>query len=464
MTAPTPTEPTEPAGAERPRLFQGWVVVGAAFAVLFVAYGLQFSFGVFVKAIHDDVGWTRTQLSVPYALYVFLYSALSGGTGVITDRRGPRIAIAGGGVMLALGYVLFGIAQQLWQIYLVFGVIAACGMSAAWVPCNATVVRWFTRRRGLAVGIASTGGSVGNLVVPPLAATLIEWLGWRQTLVVLGLAAGASLVLLSGLMVRDPERVGLRPDGDPPPDPTALPGAVTFPDSATVTVVPAAPAYTVAEARRTGPFWALFGIFALNWLVVFVPFVHGASFVEDLGASTVRAATVISAIGFGGVIGRLSAGVASDRFGRRATLAFMLACQVLAFLGFAAAQSVGVLYPVAALFGRSYGGATTLFPAIVGDLFGRTSAGSIVGTIFATAGSMAAIGPFVAGAMYDATGSYRTAFVLSACCNAAALALVRTLRTPRTTAPVPAGRPTAGAESRCGCRTMGGCRSLTSTP
>ncbi len=434
---------TEPAGgpvSTRTPIFRGWWIVGASFFVLFVAYGLQFSFGVFVKAIHDDVGWTRTQLSIPYALYVFLYSAMSGFTGVVTDRRGPGIAIAVGGVMMALGYTLFGIAQELWQVYLVFGIVAACGMSAAWVPTNATVVRWFVRRRGLAVGIASTGGSVGNLVVPPLAAVLIEAIGWRSTLIVLGVGAGAALVGLSRLMVRDPEQVGLRPDNDPPAAEVHLPAGSTLTVSATA---PPAPAATVGEARRTGAFWAIFGIYLLNWLVVFVPFVHGASFVEDLGASTVRAATVISAIGLGGVVGRLSAGAASDRFGRRATLAFMLVCQVAAFLGFATAQSVSVLYPIAALFGLSYGGATTLFPAIVSDLFGRASAGAIVGSIFATAGAMAAVGPFVAGAMYDATGSYRAAFVLSAVSNAVALGLVATLRPPKVPRPAPV--PSAAA-------------------
>lgn len=410
------TASTTDAGAPA-RFVRGWVIVFAAFTVLFTAYGLQFSFGVFVKAIEDDLGWTRAQLSIPYAVYVFLYSALSAVSGIVTDRKGPRVAILVGGVLLGSGYVLFGLAQELWQVYLVFGIVAACGMSSAWVPCSATVVRWFVRRRGLAYGIASTGGAFGNIVVPPITATLIASIGWRSTLIVSGIAGAAILVTMSVLMIRDPEQVGLHPDGDPAPVTTSG-------------VVDLGPAYTAQEARRTTAFWALFGIFLLNWLVVFVPFVHGASFAQDLGATTRTSAFVISFIGVGGVIGRLSAGAASDRLGRRTTLAVMMALQVVSFLGWAVGNSWTFLLPVAMLFGLSYGGGTTLFPAIIGDLFGRAHAGAIVGSIFATAGALAAIGPFLAGVLYDATQSYRLAFVLCAACNLGAMILVFTLRNP----------------------------------
>lgn len=232
-----------------------------------------------------------------------------------------------------------------------------------------------------------------------------------------GIAGAVILVGMSALMIRDPEQVGLHPDGDAAPATGATP---TDPG----------PAYTAGEARRTGAFWALFGIFLLNWLVVFVPFVHGASFAQDLGATTRSSALVISAIGVGGVIGRLSAGAASDRLGRRTTLAVMMALQVVSFLGWAAGNSWTFLLPVAMLFGLSYGGGTTLFPAIIGDLFGRAHAGAIVGSIFATAGALAAIGPFLAGVLYDATDSYRLAFVLCAACNLGAMAIVFVLRNP----------------------------------
>jgi MFS family permease len=408
------------------KLFYGWKVVAAAFTVLFVGYGLQFSFGVFVTEITKDTGWSRSQLVLPYAVYVALYSALSSVSGWATDRWGPARVVALGSVILGLGWAGFGMSHSLWQVYLSLGLVAAIGMSATWVPCNATVVRWFVRRRGLAVGAASSGGSMGNLVAPPVAAALVGLFGWRSTLPLMGLVGTAILLFCSRFLVRDPERLGLHPDGSPSP-PVATATSVADEDS-----------FTPAQARRTGTFWCLFSLFALTWLAVFVPFAHLVAFAKDLGYHSLAASLLLSAIGFGGVIGRLGAGPVSDRIGRRNTLALMLALQIVAFIGFASSHNLLLLYPSAVLFGFSYGGSVTLFPALVGDQFGRVSAGTIVGMIFAGAGSLAAVGPFVAAALYDATNSYRVAFLLCGAANVGALVLVTLLRPPQMPVPVPA--------------------------
>jgi MFS family permease len=412
--------PAAPSAGPPPRaVFYGWRVVGAAFTVLFVAYGLQFSFGVFVSQITQDTGWSRSQILLPYAIYVALYAWLSSVSGWATDRWGPRRVVVVGAIILGAGWAAFGASTSLWQVYVSLGVVAAIGMSATWVPCNATVVRWFVRRRGLAVGVASTGGATGNLVVPPVAAGLVAVIGWRPTLPLLALIGTVAMLACSRFLVRDPEQIGLHPDGDPHP-PVATDSSLADEDS-----------FTAAEARRTGTFWCVFALFALSWLAVFVPFAHIVAFAEDLGYESLAASLLLSAIGLGGVSGRLGAGPLSDRFGRRPTLALLLALQVVAFTGFAAAQNLWLLYPSALVFGAAYGGSTTLLPALIGDQFGRRSAGAIVGQIFAGAGAMAAVGPYVAAALYDATASYRLAFVLSGACNLVALALAATLRPPR---------------------------------
>jgi len=227
------------------------------------------------------------------------------------------------------------------------------------------------------------------------------------------------MVACSRFLIRDPEKIGLHPDGDP-----------TAPIT-TATSLSDVDSFTFAQARRTATFWCLFGIFALTWTAVFVPFAHVVAFAKDLDIGPLAASTVLSAIGLGGLLGRLTAGPLSDRIGRRATLALLLSLQVLAFVLFAASRSLVLLYPAAMLFGATYGGSTTMFPAIVGDQFGRAYAGTIVGAIFASAGSFAAIGPYVAAAIYDATNSYRVAFLLCAAVNALSLAMVSLLRPPK---------------------------------
>ena len=398
-----------PAG--QPPFFYGWVIVGCSFTVLSAAYGIQFSYGVFMPEISAEMGWGRTSLSLAYSVYVFVYSGLGIVAGLYTDRWGPRLVVGVGGVLLGSGVMLLSQVQALWQLYLFLGGIAALGMSAAFVPCNATVVRWFIRRRGLALSMSTSGSSFGNFFVPPLAALLITSYGWRTSYLLLGLGGLVLITLCACFIVRDPERLGLRPDGSQPVllSEEALAGPYVSPDRRD--------AWTLASARRTVAFWMLVAAFTLTWLVVFMPLVHIVPFALDLGVSQVTAATLISVIGLAGFAGRLITGPLSDRCGRLLTLGTCLTLEAAAFFGLAVSSDLSLLYPSAALFGFSYGGTTALFPAIIGDFYGRLAVGAIVGFIFSLAGSMAAFGPMAAGYLYDVYGSYDLAFFMSAFCN-----------------------------------------------
>lgn len=413
QTAPTVAVP--PKG-----LFYGWVVVACAFVILCVAYGIQFSFGVFMAEISKETGWGRDSLSLPYALYVFLYSALGAVAGRFTDRWGPRIVITVGGCLLGLGIILTSQVTALWQMYVSLGLIAASGMSAAYVPCNATVVRWFIEKRGLAIGLTSSGASFGTFIFPPLAAALIGAYGWRHAYLLLGVGAVAVISICAAFTVRDPEQIGLLPDGQAPAPHTT----VASPAGSVVTD------WTLAEAKRTRSFLLLNVIFTLTWLVVFMPMVHIVSFAVDLGISQFRAAMTISVIGFAGFMGRLGIGTISDRIGRVPTLGLCFLLQALGFTGFALSSGLVSLYLAAAVFGLAYGGVTALFPAIIGDFYGRTSVGSIAGFIFAVSGSPAAFGPLIAGYIYTVTSRYSAAFLLSAVFNITALVLLCLLKKP----------------------------------
>ena len=409
--------------AKQSRVFYGWVVVACAFTILGVAYGIQFSFGVFMPEIVKDTGWGRDTLSLPYALYIFLYSALGAVSGRLTDRWGPRLVITTGGCLLGIGVILTSQATALWHMYVFLGIIAASGMSAAYVPCNATVVRWFIEKRGLALGLTSSGASFGTFLFPPLAAALIAAYGWRSAYLILGLIGLIVIGLCAAFTVRDPEQMGLHPDGQIPAPPSSF--------SSTSQMVVSNNEWTLAEAKRTAPFWLLNLIFTLTWLVVFMPMVHIVPFAVDLGIPQFRAAMTISVIGLAGSVGRLFIGTISDRFGRVATLGLCFVLQALGFLGFTISSGLATLYPAAAIFGLSYGGVTALFPAIIGDFFGRLSVGAIAGFIFAISGAPAAFGPLIAGYLYTITGSYSLAFIFSAALNFVAFALLFLLKKPR---------------------------------
>jgi MFS family permease len=385
--------------------------------VLFVVYGLQFSFGEFRLAATEAEGWSQTSLSAIFAVYIGLYSGLSAVSGWATDRWGPRSTVATGSFLLCGGYALMASADSLVMVVLALAVVAPIGMSCSWVPVNATAVRWFVRRRGIASAVVTAGGSLGNIVGPPVAAALIVTAGWRTALAIM---AGAGLVLLliaAALLARSPESVGLHPDGDP--NPPVFEGAGVD--------------RSASEASRSSTFWIMLSLYSLTFVVVFVPFVHGTAFAVGLGVSRIAAATVISSIGIGGLTGRLLVGWVSDRIDRRRAVVLALALEVAAYIGLATAQGLGTLYPAAVAFGFGYGGSVAVFPALVADYFGRLHAGAIVGRMFAIAGSTAAIGPYVAALIFDATGSYRAAFAIAAALNGGALLLALLL--PRRVVP-----------------------------
>lgn len=391
-------------------------MVAAGFLTLFVVYGLQFSYGEFRQAATVDAGWSQTSLSLIFAIYIGVYSALSAVSGLATDRFGPRVTVATGSVLLCAGYAIWASAESLIVVALALAIIAPIGMSCSWVPVNATSVRWFVKRRGVASAVVTAGGSLGNIVAPPVAATLIEAYGWR---VALRSMAGVGVVLLllaASFMVKSPESVGLYPDGADGPPPNE--------DSET--------SLTPAAATRTATYWIMWAMYSLTFIVVFVPFVHGSAFAVGLGISSIAASTVISSIGIGGLTGRLLIGSVSDRIDRRKAVVLSLGFQVAAFAAMASANGLGLLYPAAIAFGFGYGGSVAVFPALVADYFGRANAGAIVGRMFASAGTMAAIGPYVAALIFDGTGSYRAAFVIAAGLNATALLLATRLPDPAT--------------------------------
>jgi MFS family permease len=409
----------EPAPKHRP-LFYGWMVVGGAFVVLFLAYGVQYAFGVFFAALLDEFGWSRASVGGAFSLYALVYSACGVLAGLLTDRLGPRVVIALGGGFLGLGLMAMSQVTALWQLFVLYGCVAALGMSTAYVPSNATVVRWFVGRRGLAVGIASAGGSLGTVVMPPVAHLLVTTVGWRWAYVIFGGVILVGLNLVAVIMRRDPEALGLMPDGGPPNALTPGGGRV-------------ARGYTVREAACTGAFWILWAVFAASWIPLFFPLVHLIPFARDLGVSALWAATLLSALGIAAIAGRVIMGGFSDRIGRRGTLAAGLVLQVVACAGFSAVRTLPELYAAAVLFGFSYGTISALFPAMVSDFFGRAHSGGVMGLLFTLAGPMAAVGPVGAGWIYDHTGSYGLAWWLAAGCNLVALGLLAFARPPAAT-------------------------------
>ena len=397
-------------------IFYGWRVVAAAFVVLFTAYGAQYSFGVFFAALLDEFRWSRAGLAGVFSLYAFGYCVVGFPAGRLTDRWGPRAVVTVGGVFLGGALAAMALVRELWQPYVIYGVVAALGMGTAYVPCHSTVVKWFARRRGIAIGLASTGASLGTFALPPVAQHVVDVAGWRAAYLVFGVGVFAAVALAATVMRRDPRSMGLGPDGDAAMTPR-------FGD-------PVQWSWPLRRAVGSGAFWLIAAAFSATWLAVFIPLVHLVPLARDLGYGAPTGAWLVSALGGGAVVGRLVGGALSDRTGRRPAIVAAMALQAVAFFGFAGARELQALVVTAVAFGVSYGTISALFPAIVGDFFGPEHAGSLVGFLFAFGGALAAWGPLAAGVVYDATGGYTIVFRFAAAVNVAAAILVGLARAP----------------------------------
>jgi OFA family oxalate/formate antiporter-like MFS transporter len=212
-------------------MYYGWVIVALAFAALMTSYSLLFGYSVFVPHLAGALDLSRAAVSAPFSVCVAVYSVLSLITGRLTDRIGPRGVMLSGGVALAGGYAVVAIADSQLLLFIGMGAVVGIGMSAAYIPCTATVVRWFLARRGLALAIASMGLSASMAAGPFAAVVAIEALAWREAALVLGLVCGGAVALCAFGMRRDPgsgfaDRVR---------------GGVTLPEEASLTFAEAPP-------------------------------------------------------------------------------------------------------------------------------------------------------------------------------------------------------------------------------
>ncbi|VWC46833.1 MFS transporter permease [Burkholderia lata] len=419
------------------RLFYGWYVVAAAFAVTFVGFGSAYTFSAFVESLQRDFAASRGQISLVFSLAGFLYFGFGIVSGPLADRFGSRRLAVAGMLLTAIGLAAAGAAHTLVQVYVAYGLGVGLGVGCAYVPAVGAVQRWFVRRRGFASGLAVAGIGVGTLVMPPLASMLIAHVGWRGayfTLAVIAVVIGAGMSLL---IENDPRGRGLLPDGAAAHGPVEGGGAnVTVRDAGApvsgavagrTPVAASAPAgATVREAVTSRPFASLYAACLICSFGVFVPFVHLVPYALDHGVSSSTAVLLLGAIGVGSTAGRFFLGGLADRFGRRTSLLAMFAGMAVALVAWAGAGTVATLAAFALVFGVFYGGWVAVLPAVVMDYFGGRNVSGIIGVLYTSVAFGTLIGPTAAGFIYDAGGGYLVPILASAAANAIAFAIVAT--------------------------------------
>jgi MFS family permease len=376
----------------------GWRTVAAAFGSMAVVFGVAYSFGAFFVPMAAEFGTGSGATSVIFAITAFCWFQLSPVSGRIADRIGPRPVLLAGAVALAAGLLLTAAVRQLWLGYLTYGAGVGIAVACGYVPMVAAVGGWFERRRAVAIAVAVAGIGVGTLLGAPLAAALIEAIGWRATHVVFGLTGAMLLVGCAAAVRRPPLPSG---DGSAPP---------------------------LRALAGTTPFRSMYAATLLAAFALFVPVVHLPAYAGSSGASPVAGATLVGIIGVASVVGRIALGAIADRFGRVRTFQASFAVLAAAFalwLGhIAVGGPFGLLVAFAVVLGVGYGGWIALQPAVIADAFGVHGLGWLVGLVYTAAGVGALLGVPVAGALVDATGGYGLAAGAAGLCGLAAFVVL----------------------------------------
>ena len=394
------------------RMFRGWLVVAAAFAVTFVGFGCAYSFSAFLASLEKDFAASRGSVSLVFSLAGFLYFGLGVVSGPLADRWGARPLAIVGMLLVGAGLAAASAARSLVEVYLAYGLGVGLGVGCSYVPAVGAVQRWFVKRRGFASGLAVSGIGVGTLVVPPLASLLIEHLGWRTAYLALGCGAAVVGVGMALLLESDPRSHGLAPDGDP-----LRSGATsTSPQG-----------HSVGDAIRSRRFIGLYAACLICSFGLFVPFVHLVPYALDHGIAAPSAVLLLGAIGIGSTAGRFFLGSLADRMGRQRAVLVMFLGMALALVVWALSTGVWGLAAFAFAYGVFYGGFVAVLPALVMDYFGGRNVSGIIGALYTSVAFGTLIGPSAAGFAFDISHSYTLPILASIAANVAAAGIVATL-------------------------------------
>lgn len=377
-----------------------WLIVAALFVVTYGVSVPLAAYGVFLPVIAEHFGWTRGAVSAALSLNLLVGGIAGFAVGTLADRHGPRVLLAATMALAGTGFALVAAVSTLWQLYLLVGLVAGVGTSSFYVLGTATVTHWFEDRRGLALALVLIGFNLGYITGGPAAAWLITRLGWRVAYYVLGSGCGlvTTIAALGVRLPRQAERAALRR-----PRPAVAAGAARG----------GAHGITLLESLTDPRQWAL----NVSWLLIggiaIMISVHAVPFARDQGVSLTGASLALTAYGIGSAIGRLLGGTLSDRVGARHTIAAAFVLQIAALVGLLWVPSrAGLLLSLMA-FGAGFAASDTVVAQVVPQVFGMRALGAIMGILTLGWRCGAAIGPALAGFLYDLTGSYRIPFGLA---------------------------------------------------
>jgi MFS family permease len=401
--------------AEKKRftVYYGWIILAVGFVNLGISFGIWYSFSVFFLALIQEFGWSHGAASSVFSFFLISQAVVGLLAGHLQDRYGPRFVIPLGAVILALSLVLSSRIETIGQFRFSFGVMSGAGIGLiAFTSHAAFIPRWFERRRGFAMGIASSGIGFGMLLIP-IIEKVITLFGWRTTYLLLAALVFFVIGPLNALLSRRcPADMNLLPDGDHP-------GMIQTdrPPKMVMQVMDAdwaAEEWTLRKAITTKRFWFVLLSFFFGSYWCHGTLLHAVSAMVDGGLSRANAAYYVGILGVTGSGSKLLCGYLSDRIGREKvyTMASFLTAGGLVCLMFTAVSPKLMPILFAILFGLGYGSWAPIIPSVSADIFQGRSFGLVFSVIGIGGGVGGALGSFLSGVVRDVSGAYSISLIL----------------------------------------------------
>lgn len=389
-------------GLKFPRIFYGWWNVVTGFIGLGLSYATftVFAFGIFVAPLQAEFGWTRTEISFALTMTNIAIVIAAPCLGFIMDRIGVRRALIPSVIMMGLCVAAMSLlTSNIWYFYALFFLIPFLGAGTLPLSYSRVLIAWFSRRRGLALGISLSGFGVGAALWPIFAQALIEAYGWRMAYIVFAISVfGVSLPTAVLVLRNKPEDMGLNPDGLSAEEYAQESSAHPTPE----------PEFglSAGEAAKTRSFWLIALSFLLIGIAITSILAHLVPILIDRGVAPQTAALSMTALGFSLVFGRIISGYLMDHFFAPYVTAFFLLIMALGVMLLATGVATSLVFVTAIAVGLATGSEISEIAYICSRYFGPKSFGQIYGIMFAAFQLGSAFGSPFLGIYFDAVGNY----------------------------------------------------------
>lgn len=408
-------------------IFYGWYILFAAFLVYALGHGLMFSFGVFLKPLSENFGWSRSLTAAAFMIFMACRALSSVVMGSLTDRFGARAVVAAGGLLMGMGTLLGGIMTSVWELYFFYGVLAGTGMGVVSVPLSSTVSRWFVTRRGLTQGVLVVGAGLGNFAVAPAAGYLVLGFGISKAYVILGAISLVCIVLLALVLKKEPSEMGLQPYG------ASRKGALKTQELQKGQQDMLDTDWGISQALHTPSFWLLASVGFIFGISHYITTTNIVAYATDMQVPARTAPLLLTLIGASNIGGVIVMSLVIEKIGAHRSLLLCMGFQALAAFWLTWAASLSHFTVGTLIFGPSYGGMVLCLLVITPEFFGLKKLGSIMGFIFFIHLMGGAAGPELGNLIYDLTDphSYSPAFFLTGCAAVVAVVLGLIMKKPR---------------------------------